>query len=945
MRSLFFGKIVGGGDLTPKAGIGRSLTWLVLAGILPIIAFSCGMAWLVIHRQQLAAEAELSSTTRALSVAIDRELESQLAAMAIVGAVHSLDTDDLGRFTQWARRVLAERPAWLDVVLVDPRSYLIVGGALPIPTPAPTSSSPAAIDQVVATGKPVIVGAFARGKIIDRPMILLMAPVIRDGVVRYVMTVVLDQGAISSVLAAQHLPANWTGAVVDAGMRLAGRSRKPEDFVGRPATLSVVTAIVAAESGMFEAVNQEGDKIETVFSRSPVTGWSVVIGIPADEIGRPIARTVMMVVAAGAGLVALAVVFASLVGRTIVARRRAYEGALEERERHYRSLFTNAKAIMLLLDPANGAIVDANSAAIDFYGYTIDRLKTMHIWDINVLNAQDSTRVMAGVLEAAAGHLELRHCLADGAIRDIEAHVGPLEIASRCLLLAIIHDITDRKGAEAARQSLQEDLRQSEERFRSLVEGTTDWVWESDADHCFSWLSKSFDHATDVPASEILGRRRWDLAAQEHEIDAALWQAHMEDLRAHRTYRDFRYWLKSSTGQLKWISVSGSPRFDADGVFLGYRGSGSDISAEATAALRLKMLSTVVEQSPVSVVITEPDGTIEYVNSHFTTATGYAASEAIGSNSRSHGSGDTSVEIYNDMWATITAGRRWRGELRNRRKDGELRWEDVVIAPIINDEGQIAHYVAIKEDVTERRDLQDKLRQTNAELEQFAYVASHDLRQPLRMVTSYLRLIERKFGSDIDEETKTFIGFAVNGAKRMDRLILDLLEYSRTGKAGEWAAVALAEVIADGQANVMVAIGESDAEIIVADGLPIVLGDRTELTRLFQNLIGNAVKYCAPDRRPKVEIACRREGREWLVAVKDNGIGIAAEDRERAFAIFQRLVAREDYEGTGIGLAVCKKIAEHHGGRIWIESQVGVGSTFVIALPAGTIYPGDYPKV
>jgi len=228
---------------------------------------------------------------------------------------------------------------------------------------------------------------------------------------------------------------------------------------------------------------------------------------------------------------------------------------------------------------------------------------------------------------------------------------------------------------------------------------------------------------------------------------------------------------------------------------------------------------------------------------------------------------------------------------------------------------------ASSRDVTERNRAEDQLRETNAELEQFAYVASHDLRQPLRMVSSYLGLIERRLGPQLTGDIKDFLGFAIGGAKSMDHLILDLLEYSRSGKSGESKPVPLATAIAQALASLAVTIREADAEITVAADLPTVTGDATELTRLFQNLIGNAVKYRSPERRPQVEVSVRRQGRDWLLAVRDNGIGIAVEDRDRAFAIFQRLVPQGQYEGTGIGLAVCKKIVEHHGGRIWIEPK------------------------
>ncbi len=222
--------------MNPKNGIGLSLAWLVVASILPIIAFSGGMAWMFIDRQKTAVEHELADTTRALMVAVDRQLDSEITAMRVIASGYRSDKNDLTFFRRRARDVMAEHPTWLDVVLIETDSHTIVEGALPIPSPPPVSSAPEAIDEVVATGRPVIVGAFRRGKIINRPMILLMVPVKQEVVVRYVLTVVLDQTAVSGIFTDQNLPPGWTCAVVDSHMRLAGRSRNPEQFVGLPAT-------------------------------------------------------------------------------------------------------------------------------------------------------------------------------------------------------------------------------------------------------------------------------------------------------------------------------------------------------------------------------------------------------------------------------------------------------------------------------------------------------------------------------------------------------------------------------------------------------------------------------------------------------------------------------------------------------------------------------------
>jgi signal transduction histidine kinase len=234
----------------------------------------------------------------------------------------------------------------------------------------------------------------------------------------------------------------------------------------------------------------------------------------------------------------------------------------------------------------------------------------------------------------------------------------------------------------------------------------------------------------------------------------------------------------------------------------------------------------------------------------------------------------------------------------------------------------------------ERQMTHEELNRSNAELEQFAYVASHDLREPLRQVSSYVTLLERRYTDKLDDDANQCIAFARDGAKRMDRLIHDLLEYARIGRRNHpMAPVDLAEVLADVVATLSVALADVGGKVEVAEGLPTVFGERSELLRLFQNLIGNALKYRAPDRAPEVTVGVTRQGEQWVIAVKDNGIGIAPENRERIFGLFQRLHGRQEYEGTGIGLAICKKIVEQHGGDIRIDGATGEGSTFSVVLP------------
>jgi len=233
-----------------------------------------------------------------------------------------------------------------------------------------------------------------------------------------------------------------------------------------------------------------------------------------------------------------------------------------------------------------------------------------------------------------------------------------------------------------------------------------------------------------------------------------------------------------------------------------------------------------------------------------------------------------------------------------------------------------------------RQKLIGELERSNKELEQFAYVASHDLQEPLRMVSSYTELLGRRYSDKVDDKGRKFIKFAVDGAVRMQRLINDLLEFSRVSTRGKaMQPVDVNRVLGAVRANLSIAIKEADA-LVTNDAMPTIVADETQLVQLLQNLIGNAIKFRGGER-PLVHVSAQPGAAECVFAIRDNGIGIAPAYFERIFVIFQRLHGRGEYPGTGIGLAVCRRIVERHGGRIWVESAPGQGSTFYFALPNG----------
>jgi signal transduction histidine kinase len=226
------------------------------------------------------------------------------------------------------------------------------------------------------------------------------------------------------------------------------------------------------------------------------------------------------------------------------------------------------------------------------------------------------------------------------------------------------------------------------------------------------------------------------------------------------------------------------------------------------------------------------------------------------------------------------------------------------------------------------------LGRSNKDLEQFAYVASHDLQEPLRMVSSYTQLLARRYRGQLDAAASEFIAYAVDGANRMQKLIDDLLAYSRVGtRAKAFQPTGCTAVLDRALANLQAAI-ETSGTVVTHGPLPAVVHDNLLLVQLFQNLIGNAIKFHV-EKPPRIHVSAEQKGEEWVFAVRDNGIGIDPQHAERIFTIFQRLHTGEEYPGTGIGLAICKKIVERRGGRIWVESQPGIGSTFYFTIPMG----------
>jgi PAS domain S-box-containing protein len=499
------------------------------------------------------------------------------------------------------------------------------------------------------------------------------------------------------------------------------------------------------------------------------------------------------------------------------------------------------------------------------------------------------------------------------------------------------------------RSALAQSLRDREQSLRDLADQKFALdqhaiVATTDIQGTITYVNDKFCAISKYSREELVGQNHRILNSGHHPTEFFRQMYHI--IANGKVWRN-EICNRAKDGSLYWVDTTVVPLLDPSGKPRQYIAIRADITERKRTEEERGYLAAVVRSSEDAIVAKTLAGTITAWNPGAEKLYGYSAAEAVGQPMRMLVPSEQAGEEM-DILARVGRGESVAHfDTVRLRKGGERVDVSVSISPIKDTRGIIIGGSNIARDISQRKRAEEKLaaqaeelarqaqelERSNADLEQFAYVASHDLQEPLRMVTAYTQLLSERYSEKLDESAQKFIGYAQDGALRMQVLIQDLLAFSRVGrKEDAFTNVDCNGVMAEVKQSLTSAIEESGA-VINCGELPTVSADRTQMAQLFQNLIGNAIKFRGK-KAPAISVFAERKNGDWWFSVSDNGIGIAPEYAENVFVIFQRLHARAEYPGNGIGLAICKKIVERYGGKIWVESKPDSGSTFRFTLPA-----------
>ncbi len=652
-----------------------------------------------------------------------------------------------------------------------------------------------------------------------------------------------------------------------------------------------------------------------------------------------------------------------------IKERRLAEISSKNSEKRFRDIFVNSPDA-IYIESHDGIILDVNEASCKLQESSEEELRGKSIFDVSPVKNHDEIRKrQPGIISGEIKKFESECLTNNGRIIPIEISVAPISFNGAPAMLMHVRDITDRKQNQQllqelnteleqkvkertreleevnarmrneiyTREKIQKELLRQKDFLRLIIDSTPTLIFVKDQEGKFLLANKSTATFYNMTTEEMEGHYDTDHNFDEKEI--ADFKNQDEEILSGGKEISFpiQSFVNKKNGKVTWLQTIKKPIPSISGNEINVLGVSTDItdikqtkdSLKTTELLYReiarnlpkagmfifdKQLQYILAEGPLIGVISKPKAEIE----------GRSVTDTINEKER-----ERVEKIYRDILL---------GKASEREQVFFGRQLKVYHIPIYNDAGEVIYGMVMVFDISDLKETQvelekraTQLQRSNDELERFAYVASHDLQGPLRTIASYLQLLEMRYKNNLDAEALEFINFSVNGAKRMQTLILDLLNYSRISSAPKPFVKTNANEIVEGVIQTLQSSIKTGNATIKLLTLPVLLAEPNQLFLLFQNLIDNAIKF-VKDKKPVITISCTEKTTEWKFEVADNGIGIREDFKEKVFQIFQRLHAETEYPGTGVGLAICKKIVDLHNGRIWFETNADGGTTFCFTV-------------
>ena len=622
-----------------------------------------------------------------------------------------------------------------------------------------------------------------------------------------------------------------------------------------------------------------------------------------------------------------------------IDQRKTAEKELKESESYFRLLFELNPQPMFVYDLDTMKILAVNNSSISVYKYSMEEFLSMTILDLKA--PKEFTRLWKNLIDDPNSFQRTEiwnHKTKDGQIIQVEVHSHNLDFRLRNSRLVLLIDITEKIKVEKI-------LRENELTLSNLIGSLPGLIYRCamDENYTMEFMSEACLSITGYSSEDFLVNNISfnDMILPEYRTP--IWEKWEKTFKVKSVFEE-EYPIRTASGEIKWVWERGKGIFDENDELRHLEGYIEDITSRKQAEKELRKLSQAIEQNPVSVVITDSKGTIEYTNPKFTEMTGFEAAEAKGQNPRILKSGKMEPEFYSNLWNVITSGKIWSGEIINKKKSGKLYWANKSISPIVDEQGKITHFVAIAEDISEKKKNEEELIKAKEKAEESdrlksAFLAniSHEIRTPMNGILGFAELLKEPDLSN--ENQKEFLNVIEKSGQRMLNIINDLIDISKI-EAGETTLrirkANINKMLHELQLFFMPEGNQKNIGIDFHCDLPdsesFIETDGTKLNQVLTNLIKNALKFT---EKGSIKFGYYMKESKLEFFVSDTGPGISPDQKDLIFERFRQssLNLTRKYEGAGLGLAISKAYVELLGGSIWIESELGKGSSFFFTLP------------